>query len=410
MKKKISVKASKPSILMLHRYPPEFELDPFPGFLDFVKELSKNYNISYFGISWNRELNQELRSIINVEELPIKVDITNFFDKWFKTLLFYFYLPVLFFKIKKSKPFVIICRENFPFLTSIISLTRIPILVELSDWWPSLVLGNTEKGKKIANFIETKDVRFWRNKSILVLAHNRSEMEYVKRMGIDSNKIKIIHFPMYGGFFRPVDSYKYRKKLGISKSDFLVVTRGIIHKTKGIDQILEWWKEIIKLHPDWKMLILAGSVSGKEFYDKIEKLGIRDSLIIQGWIKDKELLNKYFNMADCLLVTRRNSPDTEGNTPSSLAHFLMTSRPVLATGLQGICEIITDKKNGFLYIPDNYESFKNSLEYIWKHKKESKKIGKNGAILAKNYFDARKIANDYDVFIKDTINMSKSTF
>ena len=385
----------KPKIIFSSRYPPEFELIPFPGILDMIKLLSKKYEIIYFCMNWNKPLNTELRRHIKVNNIPFSVDITNSFDKWLKTALYYIYLPFSLMKISKIKPDIILCRENFPFVPYLLSFLKIPVLVEIGDWWPSMILGKTKFGKKTADFIENFEAGLWKKRKIISLTHTRIETEQMIKRGIAKDKIKRVTLPMYGGIYSPYDAKKEKKTLGFNERDFIVSVHGIIHPSKGYDQILEWWKKLVKIHPDWKLLVIGGTIGENWCKDKIIELGLEKNTLMTGWIFDQNKLNKYLNVSDCLLVTRRNSPETWGNTPSSLTHSLMTGKPVLATGLPGILEVIRDKENGFVYKPDDYKSFKNSLEFIYKYPKQSKEIGKKGLKRVKEYFDSGKLYKEY---------------
>jgi glycosyltransferase involved in cell wall biosynthesis len=394
-------------ILFFHRYPPEFELIPFPGFLEFIKALSLEYEIFYFGMSWKKPKNKELRKLMKIIEAPFNIDITSVFDKWHKTFLFYLYLPFAAYQIKKLSPDIIICRENFPFIASLLTLLKIPLLIALSDWWPSLILGKSKIGRYFAEFIEKKDVELWISKNVTVLAHNKNEVEQMLEKGIYKKRIIKIGAPLFGGVFSKINSRNYRDKFGFKDADFVVGWHGIIHPSKGIDQILLWWKKLIVFHRNWKLLLIGGTIGELECRKRIFELGIENNVKITGWIFDQAELNKYLNASDCLLTTRRNTPDTRGNTPSSLTHNLMTGKPVIATGLPGIAEVIQDGKNGFLYEPDSFESFKSKLEHISKNYKLAKKIGQRGLERVKFCFDAKRAALDYKKVIEETLNAGK---
>jgi glycosyltransferase involved in cell wall biosynthesis len=399
----------RPKVMLFHRYPPEFELIPCPGLLSVIKGLSKKYELIHFGMTWNKPFNNELRQHIAVKKYPLIIDITSSFDKWFKTFFYYLYLPICMLKIRKEKPAVLWLRENFPFVPYLLSFLKIPIIIEIGDWWPSMVLGKSKKGKKIAQFIEEFEVKLWKTKNIICLIHTNAEKDIMINRGIPNNRILRVTLPMAGGIYSPYNSQIERQKLGFSSEEFVVAVHGIIHPTKGYDQLLDWWKNISLIHQNFKLLIIGGTIGEEWCKNKIKELGIEKSVVMTGWIFDQNILNKYLNAADCLLVTRRNSPETWGNTPSSLTHSLLTGVPVLTPGLPGILEVVTNKNDAFAYKPDSYESFKESLEFIYKNPKKAKEIGKKGLARVNEYFGADKMIQEYLELLESILkNKNKS--
>ena len=393
-------KTSKPKLIILHRYPPEFELIPCPGLKKIYKMLSEEYNLIHYGMNWKDLPDSELRKYIEVKEIPLKINLKSGFDKWFKTILYYFYLPILLLRLKKEKPKLIIYREIFPFVSSILSLLKIPMIIEITDWWPSIILGSSKFGRVIANFIESLEVKYWTKLNVIAITHNNFETKLLLERGMPKEKIRRINLPMYGGVYSPHNSKDIRKNLKFRENNFVVAIHGIIHKSKGYDQILRWWAELIKIHPNWKLLFIGGTMGEGWFRRLISELHLEKNMVLAGWISDQHKLNIYLNAADCLLATRRNTPDTFGNTPSALTHNLMTGKPTLSTGTPGISEVIRNGKNGYIFKPGNYDSFKSALEFIYAHPSKAKEVGKKGMKRVKEYFDVHKEAKDYLEVIK----------
>jgi len=347
-------------------------------------------------MGWSRGKNEKLREGIHVKELPIKIDISSSVDKWIKTILYYILLPFSILKIKNENPDVIICKENMPFVPLCLSILKKPILVEIGDWWPSMILGSTKFGKKIATFIENFEIKLWNKGNYTALVHNYAEEKVILNKRLSNKKVEMVALPMFGDEYFSTPAKKERAELGFLEKDFVVATHGVIHRSKGYDQVLFWWKNLVKEHLNWKLLFIGGTMGESWFRKMIEDLGLKDKVIITGWVSDQSKLNKYLNCANCLLVTRRNTQDNSGTTPSGLTHSLMTGKPTVVTGMPSIKEILQDRKNGYLFKPDNYNSFKDALEKVYSNPKQAKKVGLAGLKRVKEYFNPRKTAEQYD--------------
>ena len=385
----------KPLVVYFHRYSIEYESVQFPVARKLIDLILKKHEVLYFSMKTSEHVEEKLRKGIKIKEIPLKVNNKSGVDKWFKTFLYYILLPKTLFELKKQNPDFIICKETMPFIPYFIKFFKIPMLIDTSDWWWSILFGKNKYGRKLAGSIERFEVKKWDKPYVTVIAHTKAEADLIAKKGFPIERIKIINAPLYEGVYFPCNAEKQRKLLSLKKSDFVVAVHGIIHPSKGYGQLLEWWKKLISAHKNWKLVIIGGSIGESWCRNKIKERNLSENVIMTGWLPTQQDVNLYLNAVDSLLVIRRNSPENIGIVPSALYHSLMLSKPVLATGLPGISEIITDKENGFLYKPDSFESFKSSLEFINKNKKKSLEIAKKGVKRAKECFNPDKAIKKY---------------
>ena len=397
---------NKLSIVYFHRYPIEYEAIQYPGMRDLFDELLKKYRVIYFSMKGVKSLDNKLREGIEIIEIPLRVDNINSKDKWIKTFFYYLFLPITILRLRKLRPNFIICKETLPFIPLLLGKLRIPMIIDISDWWWSILLGKKELGRKLATKLEDIEVRHWSKLKVITITHSKAEEELVEQKGISKSKIEVINAPLYKEVYFPIKADKERKKLGFSKKDFVVALHGIIHPSKGYDQILEWWKRIVKIHNNWKLLIIGGASGEKWCRKEIKKLGLEKSAIMTGWLPTQSDVNRYLNVANCLLVSRRNTKENKGVIPSALYHSLMLGKPVIVTGLPGMSEIIRHGVNGYLFEPDSYESFKGVLETIYKNPKKSAKVGKQGIKRGEECFNPEIAAKKWREVIDKTIDIT----
>ena len=395
----------KPLIIYLHRYSIEYEAIQFPGMRPMFDTLSKKYKILYLSMAGPIPPNFKLRKGIKVKEIPIKVNRTKPIDKWLKTILYYFFLPFTLIKIKKENPSLIICKETLPFVPSIVSKLKIPMLVDISDWWWSILFGRKKQGKKLARIMEKLEVSHWNKNKILAVAHTMAEAKIVQQKGMSEKKIRIANAPLYKGVYYPYDAKGERKKLNLAKNKWVVAIHGIIRPGKGYEQLLVWWKKLVKEHPNWTLLIIGGAGGEAWCRKKIKILNLQKNIIMTGWLPTQDHVNKYLNAADCLLVIRRNTDDNKGIIPSALYHSLATGKPTLITGLPGMAEVVKHKVSGYIFEPDNYKSFKSVLEHIFSHPKEATKVGKTGIKRGNQCFDPKLTAEKYFKYAEEAMQL-----
>jgi len=124
--------------------------------------------------------------------------------------------------------------------------------------------------------------------------------------------------------------------------------------------------------------------SGLEKYT--EKLGICDMVEFRGWVKD---LKAIYEGLDIVALTSLN----EG-TPVSLIEAMAGARPVVATKVGGVPDIVQDGKNGYLIESGDKEGFSRKLMDLIKDPEKRRKFGEYGRGVVKERFSKERLIKD----------------
>jgi glycosyltransferase involved in cell wall biosynthesis len=161
--------------------------------------------------------------------------------------------------------------------------------------------------------------------------------------------------PLYDNFGEPISKEEARKKLGLNNSEKIVLFFGFIRKYKGLDILFEAMN-LLKQQPPSDLVIRAGiklMVAG-EFYEdekgyreQIERLGIKDSLILRtDFIPDSEV-KYYFCAADVVVQPYRNATQS-GVTPLAY-HF---EKPMVVTNVGNLPIQVPHEQVGLVCEPE----------------------------------------------------------
>lgn len=393
----------RPLVVYLHRYPPEYEVNQFAGMRPMIDQLLLKNDVVYICMKGFAPPSPDIRRGIHVIELPCRVDPTSGFIKYFSTGIYYLMLPLLIYKIKKLKPDLIICKEHLPFIPYLISQLNIPYVITICDFWLQIYLGGFRLGRIIANYLESWEIRRWNRSRGYIVASTQTEAEIITQRGMDKKRIKVIYTAGPRNVFYPCNAAAERKELNISIEEKLFAIHGTIRPGKGYGQLLEWWSRIVQEHPDWHLLIIGGAGGEKWCQNRISYHKLKNNAHMTGWLPSQSDVNRYLNAADCLLVIRRKSTENLGLIPSALYHSMATGKPVVATRLGGISEIITHGVNGFLFEPDSYTSFKGVLEYVITHPEESRQTGVKAMEREKECFSPDQFALQATAYINSIL-------
>ncbi len=163
-----------------------------------------------------------------------------------------------------------------------------------------------------------------------------------------SNKpVQFVPHPLYDNFGDILNKQVARKGLGASKNDFILLFFGFIRKYKGLDILLDAMPQIIKDIPAVKLLVAGEYYDDKKNYEEqIERLGIKNHLILHTDFIPNTGIKNYFSAADIVVQPYRNATQS-GVTPLAY-HFEV---PMVVTNVGGLAAMVPNGKVGLVAEP-----------------------------------------------------------
>jgi len=158
--------------------------------------------------------------------------------------------------------------------------------------------------------------------------------------------------PLYDNFGEPVSApaaraFLRQKGLAANDTDKLILFFGFIRKYKGLDLLLEAMAEP-RVRAAGIKLLVAGEFyeDEKGYQEQIERLGIKDRLLLRtDFIPDAEV-KYYLCAADAVVQPYRNATQS-GVTPLAY-HFV---KPMIVTDVGGLPALVPHEKVGLVVKP-----------------------------------------------------------
>ncbi len=173
---------------------------------------------------------------------------------------------------------------------------------------------------------------------------------------------KLVAHPLYDSFGPPVPKLEARNHLGLSQDDKIILFFGFIRNYKGLDLLLEAMSILNQTNykapashsapavaPLNLKILIAGEFyeNEKSYHELIDRLGIREQLILRtSFIPDNEV-PYYLCAADAVIQPYRNATQS-GVTPLAY-HF---EKPMIVTNVGGLPGMVADEKSGLVAEPD----------------------------------------------------------
>ena len=125
-----------------------------------------------------------------------------------------------------------------------------------------------------------------------------------------------------------------------------------LHWIKGLDILLSAWKKFTKSH-NGKLIIMGEGEERGNLEKLIEKLGIKDSVELKGFVNDAR---SYLNTFDIFVLPSRSE-----NMPYSLLEAGYLGLPTIATYVGGVSEVVETGISGVLVPKEDSEAILSSL-------------------------------------------------
>lgn len=164
--------------------------------------------------------------------------------------------------------------------------------------------------------------------------------------------------PIFDNFGERVNREEACKKLGLDPAVRYTLFFGLIRDYKGLDTLLDAWS---KFRRDGHKLLIAGEfyTSAEKYLKQIERLGIKNDIILHDFFIPDEEVRNYFSVADCVVLPYKSA--TQSGVTQICYNFCT---PVIVTDVGGLKEIVPDGRVGYV-CPASAEGVHEALEKIY---------------------------------------------
>src|SRR5262249_48288738 len=183
--------------------------------------------------------------------------------------------------------------------------------------------------------------------------------ELVQRHGINPAKIEVIGSAVDLEKFKPPhDRTKFRREIGVGDETPLIGNIGMIRPDKGQLELVKSAPLVLEKRPDARFVIVGQGTGilkrGINVRNAIDHAGLVDKIIMAGYRWNTP---EVYAACDMIVIA---SLRTEAS-PIVLREAFASRRPVIATRVGDIPEIIRHRDNGLLIEPGNTQALASAI-------------------------------------------------
>ena len=160
---------------------------------------------------------------------------------------------------------------------------------------------------------------------------------------------------------------EFKKTYNIPTDKKIVAYVGRISPEKRLDVYVKVCKEVLKTREDTVFLVVGSGALSDSIKEMVSQTNIEDKVIFTGLIKD---IGKIYSIISLLLLTS----DTEG-TPRVVLESMSFGKPVIATKVGGVPQLVKHGQNGYLTEREDVEHFTEYVNYLLDNDSTLKEMG-----------------------------------
>lgn len=208
--------------------------------------------------------------------------------------------------------------------------------------------------------------------------------DYVKQIGFKN--IDVIYNSIDTDEFKSdplLDVQKARERLGFNMDDFILLNIGRLHPQKGQIYLIDAMRQLkARAGANFKLVIAGEGALRDELRERIRSHGLGDRVCLAGKTAD---VKPMIQMADIFVF-----PSIYEAQGIAAMEAMALRKPVIATAVEGLPEVITDGHDGLLVRPADPEALVDAVMRLYRQPDLARRLAAAARQTVEERFDIKK--------------------
>jgi L-malate glycosyltransferase len=192
-----------------------------------------------------------------------------------------------------------------------------------------------------------------------------------------------------------VNRWQIRKDLGIDSETCLIGTVGRLTPVKGIPYLLDAARILLRQGANVKVLVVGDGSIRQDLLAQAGSLGVSERIVFLGHREDTDVL---LQALDIFVL-----PSLSEGIPMALLEAMAASRPIVASRVGGVPEIIENGVDGYLVEPMDVDNLAERCRRLIESPDVARKMGEQGRKRVEREFSATAMADRVVSFYKELL-------
>lgn len=233
----------------------------------------------------------------------------------------------------------------------------------------------TTEANRLACFDGTLNSMLFADKIVTISEYSKERLLYFFPM-ISEDKISVIYLGNRDTLIKQPDNRTFLKKKRLEENGFFLSV-GTIEPRKNYHTLLRAYRQYREENRQHLKLCIAGGYGWmeEEFTQKIERMGLRDDVIITGYVSDNELANLY---RYCYAFVYPTWYEGFGLPALEAMNF---DKPLIVSNVTSLPEVVGNA--GILVSPENVDQIAGAMQELENDSALYHQLAKDGQKRAK---------------------------
>ncbi len=219
-----------------------------------------------------------------------------------------------------------------------------------------------------------------------IIAVSQAVADHLESQKIATEKITVIHNGIDSRHLVPIEINEAKKEIGIPQETPVIGVFGRLDKVKGQDVAIETISKLHYCFSDARLLV-CGTGKDENYLRRLAReRGVDDRTIFTGFVEDTA---KYMCACDVVFV-----PSRKEAFGLACAEAMALARPVVATKVGGLAEIIGDEDAGFTVTRSSPKHAAKIMRSLIENKQLAEDTGKRARERVLQHFNIEDKARD----------------
>ena len=197
-----------------------------------------------------------------------------------------------------------------------------------------------------------------------------------------------------------------RLSLNLAERDFVLGIVGQLTPRKGQLETIQAFAHVAQSFPDAKLIIIGEALFNRDseyadaLHDTAKRLGLADRVLFLGQREDIRELTRAFDLA---IVNSKAEP-----FGLTVVEAMASGTPVLATAVDGICEIVEHGRNGWLVTSGNREQLAEGMELLLADRNMREQLSTSALATVRSRFAGERFISDFEKLYRSVCSTSDS--
>jgi len=217
--------------------------------------------------------------------------------------------------------------------------------------------------------------------------------EIARRYKVPENKLVVIPNGVNVELFRSMDKCECRRRLGLKEDAFYVGFVGSFAPWQGLEVLIEAAKQVKEQGYSQIKYILVGDGEREHILrQKVQAYELENEICFTRRVAYKEVVY-YINACDVTVAPfTRERNAIIGLSPLKLFEYLACGRPVIASRVNGVKEIVEEGQCGYLFAVGDAEKLMKRIIRSCQEREALQEMGLRGRKLVENKYTWRAAA------------------